>query len=343
LNVFPLVVVLAAGPATPPAASPAAGADKAPAAEKAPGRVVDRVAALVNGDVVTLSDLVDRAGPDYERADALPAGPAREEARTKALRQAFDAVVAEKLLHAKAVELQIESTDQQIDAAIDDIKKRNSFDDAALDQALRQQGLDRATFRQNVKREYDAFLVLQYQVRGKVKISDEDLKNYYQTHPAEFGGEDEVKVRHIFLPLPEGAPAAEEAKVRAEGERIRQRLAAGEDFAAVARAVSKGPSAQEGGDLGWLRHGTIDRRLEEIAFALKTGEISQPVRAGPGMHVFKVEERRTAGAKSFEDAKEEIRNRLFEQQAGTYRDQMIADLKRDAFIDAKLPELQSKG
>ncbi len=342
MNVLPLLVVLAASPAAP--ASPPPAADNTPAsAAKAPGRVVDRVAALVNGDVVTLSDLVDRAGPDYERAEALPAGPAREEARTKALRQAFDAVVAEKLLHAKAVELQIESTDQQIDAAIEDIKKRNSFDDAALDQALRQQGLDRATFRQNVKREYDAFLVLQYQVRGKVKISDEDLKNYYQTHPAEFGGEEEVKVRHIFLPLSEGAPAAEEAKVRAEAERIRQRLAAGEDFAQVARAVSKGPSAKEGGDLGWLRHGTIDRRLEQVAFALKTGEISQPVHAGPGMHVFKVEDRRTAGAKSFDEAKEEIRNRLFEQQAGTYRDQMIADLKRDAYIDAKLPELQGKG
>jgi peptidyl-prolyl cis-trans isomerase SurA len=336
LTVLPLLFVLAAGPAAPAAAAPASS-------QKAPGRVVDRVAALVNGDVVTLSDLVERAGPDYERAEAMPAGAAREEARAKALRAAFDAVVAEKLLHAKAVELQIESNDQQIDAAIEDIKKRNSFDDAALDQALRQQGLDRATFRQNVKREYDAFLVLQYQVRGKVKISDEDLKNYYQTHPAEFGGEEEVKVRHVFLPLAEGAPAAEEAKVRAEAERVRQRAVAGEDFTQLARTVSKGPSAQEGGDLGWLRHGTIDRRLEEVAFALKPGEVSQPVRAGPGIHLFKVEERRTAGAKSFDEAKEEIRNRLFEQQAGTYRDQMLADLKRDAYIDAKLPELQSKG
>ena len=326
MNVLPLLVLLAAAPA--------------PAA---PARVVDRVAAVVNSDVVTLSDLAERAGPEYERVERLPAGPAREEARTKVLKAAFDQVVSEKLLHEKAVELQIESNDQQIDAAIEDIKKRNNFDDAQLDEALRQQGLDRATFRGNVKREYDAFLVLQYQVRGRVKVTDEDLKNYYQTHPAEFGGEDEVKVRHIFLPLAEGAPEAEEAKVHAEAERVRQRLAAGEDFAQVARTVSKGPSAQEGGDLGWLRHGTIDRRLEEVAFGLKTGEISQALRAGPGFHVFKVEERRTAGAKSFEDAKEDIRNRLFEQQAGTYRDQMLADLKRDAYIDAKIPELQSKG
>lgn len=329
MTVLPLLVLLAAAPAAP-----------APSTA-APARVVDRVAAVVNGDVVTLSDLAERAGPDYERAERLPAGPAREEARTKVLKAAFDQVVSEKLLHEKAVELQIESNDQQIDAAIEDIKKRNNFDDAQLDEALRQQGLDRATFRQNVKREYDAFLVLQYQVRGRVKIADEDLKNYYQTHTQEFGGEPEVHVRHILLPLAENAPPAEEAKVRAELEKIRQRVLSGEDFAKVARQVSKGPSAQEGGDLGWLRHGTIDQRLEEAALALKPGEISRPVRAGPGLHLFKVEERRIAGAKTFEQAKEEIRQKLFEQQAGTYREQMMTELRRDAFIDPKIPELAS--
>ena len=329
MNVLPLLVLLAAAPAAP-----------APSTA-APARVVDRVAAVVNGDVVTLSDLAERAGPDYERAERLPAGPAREEARTKALKAAFDQVVSEKLLHEKAVELQIESNDQQIDAAIEDIKKRNNFDDAQLDEALRQQGLDRAAFRQNVKREYDAFLVLQYQVRGRVKVTDEDLKNYYQTHTQEFGGAPEVHVRHILLPLAENAPPAEEAKVRAELEKVRQRVLSGEDFAKVARQVSKGPSAQEGGDLGWLRHGTIDQRLEEAALALKQGEISRPVRAGPGLHLFKVEERRIAGAKTFDQAKEEIRQKLFEQQAGTYREQMMTELRRDAFIDPKIPELAS--
>jgi peptidyl-prolyl cis-trans isomerase SurA len=313
----------------------------APAAPAAPTQVVDRVAAVVNGQVITLSDLVERAGPSWESAERLPAGPQRAEEQKKLLRASFDALVAEKLLQAKAVELQIESTDQQIDAAIDDIKKRNNFNDAQLEEALKQQGLDKATFRQNVKREYDSFLVVQYQVRGRVKISDEDLKHYYQTHTQDFAGENEVKVRHVFLPLPEHAPKAEEARVLAAAERIRQRALSGEDFAKLAREVSKGPSAAEGGDLGWLRHGTIDRTLEDAAFSLQPGQVSKVIRAGPGVHVFKVEDRRRAGGKSFEDAKEEIRQRLFEQQASTYRDELIAELRKDAFIDTKLPELAS--
>jgi peptidyl-prolyl cis-trans isomerase SurA len=325
ITAVPLLALLAAAPAVSP---------------QAPNpQIVDRVAALVNGEVVTLSELQERAGPELQRVAAMPPGPVQDAARVEALRQVFDMVVAEKLLQTKAVELQIESTDAQIDAAVADIKQRNGFDDEQLDAALETQGLDRTTFRASVKREYDAFLVLQYQVRGRVKITDEDLKNYYQSHAQEFRGEEEVKVRHIFLPLPQGASAADEAKVRAEAAKLRQRLLSGEDFAKLAREVSKGPSSADGGDLGWLRRGTIEKTLEDAAFALKDGELSQPVRGGPGIHLFKVDERRSAGGKSFEDAKEEIRAKLFEQQAGTFREQMISELKRDALIETKLPEL----
>jgi peptidyl-prolyl cis-trans isomerase SurA len=290
------------------------------------GEVLDRVAALVNGEVVTLSEIRERTG-------------GREDPGS--LRRAFDQIVAEKLLQARAVELQVDSTDAQIDAAVEDIKKRNNFDEPGLEAALKEQGLDRATFRQNLKREYDAFLVLQHHVRGKVKLSDADLLNYYQRHPQRFQGEEEVHVRHVFLPLPEGAPEAQAKKVEAEAEKVRQRLVAGEDFAKVARQVSKGPSAEDGGDLGWLRRGTIDKRLEDAAFSLEKGKISPVVRAGPGLHVLTVEDRRRAGGKSFEEAKEEIRGILFEEQAANYRDQLIAELRRDAVVETKIPELKT--
>jgi peptidyl-prolyl cis-trans isomerase SurA len=306
----------------------------------APGEVLDRVAATVNGEVVTLSELQDRAGSEWERVERMDPGTARDEARREALRRAFDLVVAEKLLAKQAEALQLEVTDAQIDAAIQDIKTRNRFDDAQLDQALTAQGLDRAGFRQQVRRELETYQVLQHKVRGRVKLSDADVRNYYQTHPQEFGGEEEVKVRHIFLPLPEGASRAEEDKARAGAERVLQRVRTGEDFEKVARAVSKGPSAEEGGDIGWLRRGTIQKQLEDAAFALKDGQVSGLVRAGPGLHVLKVEGRRRGGARSFEEAQEEIRNRLYEEQVGTYRQQYIDELRKAALIEVKIPELR---
>jgi peptidyl-prolyl cis-trans isomerase SurA len=305
-----------------------------------PGEVVDRVAATVNGEVVTLSEVAERAGLEYQRADQLPQGKERDEARAAALRRAFDLIVAEKLLAKQAQALQLEVTEQQVDAAVADIRTRNRFSDEDLDRALTEQGLDRATFRAQIRRELETYQVLQFKVRGRVKVSDDDLRNYYQTHPQEFGGEEELHVRHIFLPLPENASPADEAKARAAGEKVLQRLKAGEDFASVARQVSKGPSAEDGGDLGWLRRGTIQKALEDAAFALKNGQFSGLVRAGPGFHVVKVEGRRRGGEKSFEDAKEEIRARLIDEQAGATRQQYLDELRRDAAIDVKMPELR---
>jgi peptidyl-prolyl cis-trans isomerase SurA len=302
--------------------------------------VVDRVAATVNGEVITLSDLRERAGPDWARVEQMREGKERDETTREVLKRALDALVSERLLSSAAKTLQLEVTEAQVDAAVNDIKTRNRFDDAQLEEALVSQGLDRATFRAQIRRELETYQVLQHNARGRVKVTDDDVRNYFRTHPQEFGGEPELHVRHIFLPVREGAPRAEEEKVRAQGERVLQRLATGEDFAKVAREVSKGPSASDGGDLGWLRRGTIQKQLEDAAFALKDGEVSPLVRAGPGFHVMKVEARRVGGGRSYEDAAEEIRVRLFEEAANATRVQYLEQLKKDAHVEVKVPELR---
>jgi peptidyl-prolyl cis-trans isomerase SurA len=319
--------LLASPPA--PAAAPAA-ADRV---------VIDRVAAIVNGEVVTLQELIARAGEELRSTADLPEAQ-REQAVARALRRAFETIVGDRLLAAQAKELGMEATEAQIDQAVEEIKKTNNFDDEKLKQALAAQGQTIEQWRATLRREFEAFNVLRYRVRSRVKISDEDLKNYYQAHRSEFAGEEQLHVRHIFLPLPENASAAETAKVRAAGEKVVQRVATGEDFAQIAREVSKGPGAEDGGDLGWLSRGTIQKSLEDVAFALKDGEVSGLVRAGPGFHVFKVEGRRTSGGKTFEEARAEIQDRLMNEQAETYRQQYLAELRRDAVIELRIPELK---
>jgi peptidyl-prolyl cis-trans isomerase SurA len=302
--------------------------------------VVDRVAAIVNGDVVTLQEVARRAGPSYVQAQAQPAGAARDRATREALRKALDGIVADKLFEKQAKELDITVSDAMVDAQIDDIKKRNAFTDAELDQALQAEGLTRAAFRAQLKGQLQNFELLRQRIGNKVHTGDDDLRNYYQAHRGEFEGDDEVKARHIFLPVTPGASDAEVQRVQAEARRVLARLSAGEDFAKLARELSKGPNAQEGGDLGWIARGRIDPMLERAIFALKAGQVSEPVRAGPGIHLFLAEDRRKGGGKSFEEAKEEIRNRLLDEQGEAYRQQYIAELRRDAVIDVKLPELK---
>lgn len=302
-------------------------------------RQVDRVAATVNGEVVTLSELQDRAGGEYRRAQEMRPGPARDRAVAKALQAAFDILVSEKLLEAEVKTLQLEVTDAQVDAALEDIKQRNKFDDNMLRQALAEQGLDLPGFKIRLRKDLETFQVLNYKVRNRVKVTDEDVKNYYQTHLKEFATEEQVKVRHIFLPVTAAMGAPTEAQVRAEGEKVLARLAAGEDFAAVARQVSRGPSAAEGGDLGWLRKGSIQVELERPAFALETGKTTGLVRTRSGFHVLKVEERKSGDAPPLDEVKDRVREKLTAEQVETYRKQYLEELRREAAIEIRIPEL----
>ena len=306
-----------------------------------PGRVIDRVAATVNGEPVTLLDLQERAGSELARAEAMAPGPARDRARGKALKLAFDNVVAERLLDGQAAALNVEVSDAQVDSAIEEIKRRNNLDDAKLDEVLPQQGFaDRAAFRRAIKRDLETASVLQVKVRSRVKITDEDVKNYWQTHPQEFKAGEEVRVRHIFLPLAKDASPAEESEARARAEKVLERLRAGEDFAKVAREVSQGPSASEGGELGWYGRGALQPDVEKAAFALEPGEISGVLRGPRGFQIVQTEERRGGGLRPLAEVKDAIRDRLYNDQLETYRNQFVAELRKDAIIDVKMPELK---
>jgi len=338
--ILALLLAAAGAPAPAPTSPPPAAARAATPAPAAPGHVLDRVAAVVNGDVITLAELEERAGPDLRRADAEPAGPARERARARVLQQAFDAVVAEKLFGAQVSALGVEVSEAEVDQVVEDVKKRNHLDDARLDEALAGQGMDRAAYRKAVKRDLESMRIVQLKIRSKVKVSDEDVQNYWQTHPQEFRAEEEVQVRHIFLALKEDAGPAEVARVRERAEKIVARLRHGEEFGLLARQVSEGPSASDGGDLGWLRRGTVQADVEKVAFGLQSGQISDPVQTRSGFQILQVEARRGGGAKPLGEVKEEIRDKLTNEQGDRYRTQFIAELKKDAVIDVKMPELK---
>ena len=303
-------------------------------------RPLDRVAVIVNGDVITLSELTERAGAEYWRAMDMPAGPAREQARVKALRSAYDLVLAERLVEAEVKNLGIDVSDAQLDAAVDDVKKRNNLSDDMLKQALAAEGLTIAAYRARLRKDFENHLLISGKIQNRGKVTDDDVKGYYQSHLSEFAGDEQVRIRLILLQVPAGARPEEEARVKATGETLLARLAAGEDFSDLAKQVSQGPGAASGGDLGWVKKGTMPIDLERVAFALAPGQNSGLVRAKTGWIVLKAEDKRSAKAPPVEDVKDRIREKLGNQQAEVYRKQYIDELKREAVIEIKIPELQ---
>jgi peptidyl-prolyl cis-trans isomerase SurA len=236
--------------------------------------------------------------------------------------------------------LGIEVTEAQIDGAIEDVKKRNNLSDDMLKQALASEGLTLQGYRDRLRKDFENHLLISAKVQNRVKVSDDDVKGYYLAHPLEFAGDEQVKLRLILLQVPAGAPPADDARVRAAGETVLARLAAGEDFADLAKQVSQGPGASSGGDLGWVKKGTMPIDLERIAFALAPGQNSGLVRAKTGWIILKADDRRTAKAPPYDEVKDRIREKLLNQQAELYRKQYIDELRREATIELLIPELK---
>ncbi|MDO5483361.1 MAG: SurA N-terminal domain-containing protein [Desulfovibrionaceae bacterium] len=155
-------------------------------------------------------------------------------------------------------------------------------------------------------------------------ISEADARTWYAANKARFAVAEAVKAAHILVPLAENASPEDEKKAREAINAIQGELKAGKDFAAVADAHNGPNAAGPGGALGWVERGQTVAPFEEAAFALAPGRLSEPVRSQFGLHLIRVEDRRAASTKSFEEVQSEARAALAQEQ-GTERLQDVLD------------------
>jgi len=148
---------------------------------------------------------------------------------------------------------------------------------------------------------------------------------------------DEVHLRHILLRIPKDADAATRARIRARAEALARELRNADDetFARRAREISQGPSAEQGGDLGWVRRGQLVPAFEKVAFSLPVGATSGVVETPFGLHIIRVVARRHIDPNSFEALRDEIERTLIEAAVQERLPQWIADLRARAQIELR--------
>lgn len=155
----------------------------------------------------------------------------------------------------------------------------------------------------------------------------ERARAWYDDHPDLYHSPERVRARHILLRVEEDAPPERLAEVQGRATEVLERLKAGEDFDQVAQQVSEDPGTQErGGDLGFFRRGQMAPAFEEAAFGLLPGELSKPVRTPFGLHLIRVEERKPAEDRSFDEVRREIARGLLAEEAA--RQQVRATAER---------------
>ncbi len=171
---------------------------------------------------------------------------------------------------------------------------------------------------------------LEKKLLNQQRVSEEEVKAYYEKHREKYQEPRAVRARHILIEVPQGATPEQEKEALKKAQRLRERILKGEDFAKLAQEYSADPGTKEkGGELGFFTQGQMVKEFEEAAFRLKPGEISEPVRTPFGYHLIQVEEIKEAKQRSFAEVKDRVREDLIQA-------------KEEAALNKALKELAQK-
>ena len=307
------------------------------ASAAAHAELVDKVAAVVNDDIIALSEVEKRAAPELARANADRDPQQRSELRKKAIQNALDQLIAEKLMEKEMDELGISVTEQEVDLGIEDVRKQNNLEAEQFEQALRGEGYTMKDYRDFMRKHLRRLKLVNLKVRSKVKISEKDLRAAYDQWARLEQSDPEIHARHILVKVEPNASPEQVAKAEEKAKALAaEARKPGVDFAELAKKKSDGPSAAEGGDLGTFRRGMMVPEFDKVAFSLPVGGVSDPVRTRFGWHVIKVEERRSVGVKSFEEMKDQLQEKLAREQMEKYTDQYVRELRQQAAVEVRI-------
>jgi peptidyl-prolyl cis-trans isomerase C len=183
------------------------------------------------------------------------------------------------------------------------------------------------------KDNYLANEYLKKEVAEKVKVTEEEIKSYYESHKDEFKTPEMIRARHILIQANQSASESDKKKAKEKAENILKKIKDGEDFAKLATELSEDPgSKSKGGDLGFIPRGKTVKPFEDAVFSLKPGEPGI-VETQFGYHIIKVEEKREPAFEPFEQAKERISQKLAQERMKSTVTEFIEHSMKDAGVE----------
>ncbi|MEY4917005.1 MAG: Parvulin-like peptidyl-prolyl isomerase [Verrucomicrobiota bacterium] len=206
---------------------------------------------------------------------------------------------------------------------------RDRFGDrVTLMKSLQQQGMTYEQFRKQIREQFIESQLRQQNVSREVVVSPFKIQNFYETHPDDFKIDDQVKLRMIVL----SKTSETDTNANELAREIQTRLKDGAAFTELASVYSQGSQQHQGGDWGWVERNVLRKELGEIAFALKPGQVSDPIDASDAVYLMLVEDRKPAHAKPIAEVRSDIEKTLRAQQQAKLSKEWIDGLKKKTFI-----------
>ncbi len=285
------------------------------------GEVIDRILVHVNARIVTQTQLDARVEAALREAPPGLDAARREEVRKASLKE----LVNEALLEDRARDLDVVSTDEEVEEQIKRLKEQNNVkSEEEFTKALESSGLTPERLRDQIKRSSTIQRVIGREVNSKVDLSDDAMRLAYEREKEQWAIPEKVRVAEVLVNLGPGAEEkAREAARLAKG---------GTKFEDVVLRFSDGPTRSKGGDMGTVGKGELSADIDKAAFSLPSGGISDPIQTKSGWHVVKVVEKLPATYKPYSEVKAEILKKEQETQFQKKLAEYIEKLERDAVI-----------
>jgi peptidyl-prolyl cis-trans isomerase SurA len=296
------------------------------------GQLIDGLAAVVNDEVITISEVREAMAIEDSRLQQQYSGSALQEQRSSLYGKVLQDLIDVRIQLARARELNLQVDEDDVTYHIDRLKQQNQLSDAQLEQMLKSRGLTIEAYRQQVREGLLVAKVVNAEVRSRLVVTEDEIRDEYKKRRERYSVPGKLTVSHILFLLPPEASPEEEAQVRQKATKVLQALRHGKDFAELARQYSEGPSAERGGLLGTFRVGELLPGFEEAAQNLAPGEISDLVRTRAGFHIIRVEDRQKGGYRDLEEVREEIKADLLQAKTERRYDEWLETLRQSAYV-----------
>jgi peptidyl-prolyl cis-trans isomerase SurA len=311
-------------PAQSQPSGPAAAAPLAPP----PARSTEGIAAVVNDDIISMSDLTAR----LQLALVSSGLPNTPETRQRLTPQVLRSLVDERLQLQEASRANVSVTDKEINEAFGKVAEQNHMQRDQLEKMLSSQGVPRSTLESQIRSTLAWGKLVQRRLRPSIEIGQEEIDQVIQRIQAN-AGKPEYLAAEIFLAV--DSPERED-DVRRLADRLYEQIGQGASFPAVARQFSQSAGATNGGDLGWVQQGQLPEELDKALQQLRPGQATRPIRSITGYHILMLRDERAVAAANSLPPREQIMNSLGQERLDMLQRRLLRDLRRSAFIDLRV-------
>ncbi len=291
--------------------------------------VVDKVVATVDKEAILMSDLLAEIGPQLRDLRAQAASQQEmDRLLDEKMRATLDQAIENKILLREAQLAGIVIDDATVDVRFEEYKRLYPSNEAFMKE-MEEAGETTTGLKERLRKQMLARTMAvrkTNELEGGIVISESEIAQYFQDHRGEFQNQERVRCSQIFIPA--GEDLVEREKVRAQLEQLKDEISDGAEFAELAIQHSKAPGAEDGGIVGWVQRGDLVGRLDEAAFTLAEGEISEVIESDQGFHLLRVDKKEAAGELTLDDVRADIEPELRRAAAAEKFKKWMEDLRK---------------